>query len=86
MLNEILSDVNGNTSSKRVTGFSMVIFAMVLSMVLFILSIFKAAVNSDVMIEVIKLFIYSGTGLLGVGVIENFATKPVSNKEDTNNS
>lgn len=86
MANEMLQDSNGNISSKRVAGISLLGFSMLLGLVLFIISIFKDVKNAYTMIDLIKLFIYSGTGLLGIGVVENFAQKNSSCKEEINNS
>lgn len=86
MANEMLQDSNGNTSSKRVAGISLLGFSMLLGLILFIISIFKDVKNAYTMIDLIKLFIYSGTGLLGIGVVENFAQKNSSCKEEINNS
>ena len=69
----IFDDAEGNKSSKRVVGFSMIGFSMILALILFIFSFFREAHNVSTMIDIIHLFVYSGTGLLGIGIVENFA-------------
>jgi hypothetical protein len=76
MSNGIIEDANGNKSSKRIMGISMIGFSMLLALILFGFSISTEVKNAYTIIDIIKLFIYSGTGLLGIGVVENFAIKP----------
>lgn len=71
----MLQDADGNTSSKRVVGFSMIGFAMLLALILFIVCGFLEVKNSATMIEIIDSFLYAGTSLLGIGVLERFAPK-----------
>ena len=71
----MLQDADGNTSSKRVVGFSMIGFAMLLALILFISCAFLELKNSPTMIEIIDSFLYAGTSLLGIGVLERFAPK-----------
>ena len=66
-------DSEGNQSSKRVAGFLMVTFAMGLAFMVFVFSFFQELRNTDVILDVIHLFTFSGAGLLGIGVIENFS-------------
>lgn len=71
---EMIQDVSGAVSSKRVVGISSIALAALMSVVLFIICIIKkeVMVNHFIAIDMIKMLLFTGTGLLGVGVLENF--------------
>ena len=71
----LLKDKNGNNSSKRVAGFSIGGIGIALAITLFFFSIYKTIKDPQTAKEVVKTLLYVASGLLGIGVIENFGTK-----------
>ena len=74
-VNGVLQDSNGNKSSKRIAGYSLIGIGAAMGIVLFIYAIFKVIADAETASNVYKTFIYSGAGLLGIGVVEFFKKK-----------
>lgn len=74
---EVIQDTSGNLSSKRVVGIASVGLGALMSVILFVMCLIKTEVmvNHFIAIDMIKMLLFTGTGLLGVGVIEHFAPK-----------
>jgi len=77
-MNTLLKDRDGNTSSKRVTGIILVGLAIVMYIILFVLSMTSEIKTPDVAMEIPKILLFTGSGLLGLGVVEYFK-KPKEN-------
>ena len=73
MVAKFFEDFEGNQSSKRLTGFTMVVFAMILSLLIFVLSFCSEIPNQATLLDLVHTFVYSGSSLLGIGVLENFS-------------
>ena len=69
-MNGVLSDGNGNKSSKRITGISMLCGGGAMCIILFIFSLSKTVGDPDTALTIIKTLMIAGGGLLGVGVFE----------------
>lgn len=68
--NKFLEDKNGNRSSKRLWGSILLSFALILSLILFIFSIYENNYNYDSAEFIITTLFSSGTLLIGVGTFE----------------
>jgi hypothetical protein len=51
----------------------MVVFAMILSLLIFVLSFCSEIPNQATLLDLVHTFVYSGSSLLGIGVLENFS-------------
>ena len=71
----ITNDQNGNKSSKRITGISLLSGGGCMALTLFIFSLFKKVGDSETAIKVIQMILIAGSGLLGIGVVEFFGKK-----------
>lgn len=71
----IHEDVNGNKSSKRVWGSILLSTALAMRIVLFICSILIEVKDANTAILASQTLLYTGGGLLGLGVIEHFGKK-----------
>ena len=69
---KMLEDQNGNLSSKRVSGFIILMIGLSLLTTGGVLSIFREIKDSEVFLSVCKVLMTTGGGLLGVGVLEFF--------------
>jgi len=67
---KMLQDNNGNTSSKRVAGISMISTGASYLLAVGVVSIFKEVADPGTAIMVGKSLIMTGAALLGVGVFE----------------
>lgn len=65
-----LQDTKGNKSSKRLWGSILLGTGLLFSVILFIFSLYKGAVDSVTALNIINIFLISGGGLLGIGVFE----------------
>jgi len=70
-----LEDSNGNKSSKRITGVSMLAGGSGMAVTLFVFSLFKTVADSATAITVMKSILIAGGGLLGIGIAEFFKKK-----------
>jgi archaellum biogenesis protein FlaJ (TadC family) len=61
-----LQDPDGNKSSKRLCAILLISAAIVLAIFLCIIAIYHVIADKDMFIDIIKTFVYGGTGL-GVG-------------------
>jgi len=68
----ITEDKNGDRSSKRVAGISILAAAGVMAVILFSFALVKSIADPDTAKSVINALLLTGGGLLGVGVIEGF--------------
>ena len=66
MSNKLFQDANGNTSSKRVAGYIMLVCAVALAA----LGVFRDSANA---VEMVWPFISGATLALGIGVLEKKA-------------
>lgn len=74
-----LQDSNGNKSSKRATGFVLVGIGIILALILYIVGLIKDTPNFINEMHLIEyIFIYPGSGLLGITVFE----KPIRKMYD----
>ena len=71
MPHEFLQDSQGNKSSKRLSGISLIGVGTILSIVLFTFSLISQPADADSTIGVIKTLLISGSSLLGVSVLED---------------
>ena len=69
--NTLFKDRDGNTSSKRVAGFALVVLGVVFLLFIGITSIFKTIADPRTALAVGTTIISVGGGLLGVGVLEH---------------
>lgn len=69
---QMLEDSKGNISSKRVWGNRLFIIGIIFASILFGISVFLEAKDAATAIDIVGMFFYSGTGLLGLGVAEHF--------------
>lgn len=65
-----LRDSSGNLSSKRIAGFSILILGAIYLLTIGIVSISRVVADSSTALDVGRVLIYTGGGLLGVGVVE----------------
>jgi hypothetical protein len=72
-MNGVMQDGNGNKSSKRITGISILSGAGCMSICLFIFSLFKQVGDPSTALTIIKTMLFTGSGLLGIGVVEHFS-------------
>jgi hypothetical protein len=66
-----LQDSEGNMSSKRLAGFMLIFFGIVMALILFYRSLYFPIANSQTALDIICYFLSIGGGLLGIGVFEN---------------
>ena len=71
----ILTDSNGNKSSKRVAGFIVLGMGLIMAAVLFSASIVKKVGDPDTAMSVINTMFITGGSLLGLGIAELFGKK-----------
>jgi hypothetical protein len=67
-----LRDSAGNLSSKRIAGFSILVLGSAYLLTIGIVSIFRMVADSSTALDVGRVLIFTGGGLLGVGVVEKF--------------
>lgn len=75
MRHSFLQDQSGNKSSKRIWGSIMLSLGLSFCTILFFYSLYKIAADYKTALNIIEALIFSGTGLLGVGVVEFFKKK-----------
>jgi len=73
-----LTDADGAKSSKRLWGSILLTSGILMGFILFAYGIIKESASFPASMEVMQMFIISGSGLLGLGIFENF--KNVFNK------
>lgn len=71
-MSEFLENNNGEKSSKRLWGSILLFFGMILSGILFYYSLKDEAKDPATALSIINAFLISGSGLLGIGVVELF--------------
>ena len=69
-MNGFLKDTDGNKSSKRLAGVCLLITGGAFLLALGITAIYKIVADPTTALAVGKTLIYTGAGLLGVGVAE----------------
>jgi hypothetical protein len=74
-MNKLLEDCNGNKSSKRLLGATLLCTGILFSILLFAFSLFKSAADASTAMSVINVLLLSGGGLLGIGVFEKVIKK-----------
>jgi hypothetical protein len=74
-MNEVFKDQNGNNSSKRVAGFIIAMVGVLIGIALAIFSFVKKAADTQTIIEVVKMLVFAGSGLLGISVVEFLGSK-----------
>jgi hypothetical protein len=67
---KILKDKFGKDSSKRHAGILMISLGIILLLIVAIMGLFKAIPDPTSTITCGKTFIFTGSGLLGIGVFE----------------
>lgn len=67
-----LRDSSGNLSSKRIAGFSILILGSAYLLTIGVVSIYRVVADSSTALDVGRVLIYTGGGLLGIGVFEKF--------------
>ena len=72
---KLLQDKDGNTSSKRVAGFIISGFGLILLITIGFMSIWHKIVDPETAMESGKTLLIVGCGLLGVGVVEFLGKK-----------
>jgi hypothetical protein len=72
-MSKMLQNNNGDVSSKRIVGVSLSGLGGTLATVLFFMSIFKSITDPETALDVVKLLLYSGIGVLLGSVAEYFA-------------
>ena len=70
-MSEITKDVNGKTSSKRITGIILTIAGGGLLIAVGVIAVFKQIADPETALRAGTTLIGSGVGLLGVGVLEH---------------
>lgn len=70
-----LQDANGDNSSKRLAGFSMLGLGAILAIILFIFCIFRPIGDANTAKSIIETIFWVSGILLGAGVLENFKFK-----------
>ena len=71
MANSFLEDSQGNKSSKRIAGSILIGLGIIGAITLYIFSLFFGAKDSSTAMDIVQLFILSGSGLIGAGTFEN---------------
>ena len=74
-MNKMLMDKNGNVSSKRIAGVSLLCGGGAMFITLFLFAIFKTVKDPETAFKSAQALIYAGAGLLGIGVVEMFGKK-----------
>jgi len=74
-MNEYLQDSNGDKSSKRLFGATLLGIGVVMCIVLFWFSISKPIGDPTTAKDIIQMLLMAGAGLLGIGVVEWFGKK-----------
>lgn len=69
-IESILHDSGGCLSSKRVSGLALIFMGIVFSIILFIFSLMGEVGDANTATNIINTLLYSGGGLLGIGVFE----------------
>jgi len=70
-----LQDNEGNNSSKRLFGALLIILGIIMAQILFYYSIVRPETPYETAKSLIEFIIASGSGLLGIGIAENFFGK-----------
>jgi hypothetical protein len=71
-MNKMMQDQNGNKSSKRLAGISLLAGGGILGVTLFIYSLNKTVADPETASGVYQALLVAGGSLLGVGVFEFF--------------
>lgn len=81
---KFLEDAQGKKSSKRICGAAMLATGFIFSSVLFVFSLYREAADSATALGIINTFLYSGSGVLSVGVLEKVTkvTKVTRRRKD----
>ena len=82
MSNNFLNDSNGNKSSKRLWGSILLSVGIVLATILFFKSLEAEVADKQTTMNIINMFLVTGGGLLGVGVLESVIRKPRQARDD----
>lgn len=69
-MHSFLTDNNGNKSSKRLLGASLLCVALIMAIVLFIGAILGYIKDPDTAISMMNTLCIAGSSLLGIGVFE----------------
>ena len=69
-MGKITEDCNGNKSSKRIMGISMLSTGGAMAIALFVFSLFKDVKDAETALTIIKTLMVAGGGLLGIGIFE----------------
>lgn len=75
MKNKFLEDNHGNKSSKRLWGAIILLCGLVGSGILFWYSLEYGAKDADTASGIINMLLFSGSGLLGIGIFEKVIKK-----------
>lgn len=70
MPHEFLQDNEGNKSSKRLSGTSLISVGTILAIILFVFSLIQEPADAESAISIIKILLISGSSLLGVSIFE----------------
>lgn len=65
-----LQDQSGKSSSKRIWGSILLATGLIFSSILFAFSIKEGAKDAATAVSIINMFLMTGGGLLGIGVLE----------------
>jgi hypothetical protein len=68
--NGAFHDSHGNLSSKRIAGFAILCVGAIYLLTIGVVSISRVVADSSTALDVGRVLIYTGGGLLGVGVVE----------------
>ena len=71
----MFQDQNGAYSSKRIAGSIILLIGLILLTAGGILSLFKVIADSQTFLAVCNTLMFTGAGLLGIGVVEFFKPK-----------
>lgn len=71
----VLDDSNGNASSKRLFGAILIGIGGLMGIALFVCSLFIVVKDPTTAITTMNTFIFTGAGLLGIGVLEGVVKK-----------
>ena len=75
MSNKYLEDGQGNASSKRLFGAILIGIGGLMGVALFTASLFIVVKDPSTAISTMNTFIFTGSGLLGIGVLEGVVKK-----------
>lgn len=65
-----LEDANGNKSSKRLIGCIEIVLAMIITVTVVTIAIFRPVEDDSLIIDILAFLFSSGTALLGIGTFE----------------